>query len=325
MRESACAVGSPPGFPYPLIDRVVCLEPGVRAVGVKLVSVNEPYFRGHFPGAPVLPGVLMCEAFAQLGAYVAGGPDALRLVAVERARFRRVVVPGDELRLEVARWGEGPTWHLRGVATVGQRTRLFQFASVGAPPQDRKYRGEPSTLELGDDNVVREFASLHPGTASGGMATRVGNGCLFMATAHVAHDCLIGNHVIIANGGALGGHCVIEDHAIVGALAGVHQFARIGESALCAAGAMVALDVPPFCIAAGDRARLRGVNVVGLRRRGVSPAAIQVLKRVYRVVFHRAGLLEPAIARAREVDGDVPEVARLLAFLERSERGVCRR
>jgi UDP-N-acetylglucosamine acyltransferase len=368
----------------------------VRAVGTKRVSANEPYFAGHFPGAPVLPGVMLCEALVQLGSRVADEHD-LRLVAVEKARFRRPVLPGDTLRLEVTCAVPGPPWRLRGVATTASATtpvlvaeieftaappagprvhptalvaagaeladgvtvgpyavigphvrigrdaaiaahavvtgrttlgsgcRVFSFASVGAPPQDLKYRGEPSTLAIGDGTIVREFASINPGTAAGGMATRIGNACLFMVSSHVAHDCVVGDHVVLANGAALGGHVVADDYAIVGGLAGVHQYVRIGESALCAAGAMVSMDVPPFCTVAGDRARLHGLNVVGLRRRGFSGATIAALKRAYRLVFQGAGgLRREALARARAAHGDVTEVGRLLDFVAASRRGVCR-
>jgi UDP-N-acetylglucosamine acyltransferase len=392
VNEPQRGAAPPPGFPYRLVDRVVAVEPGVRAVGTKLVSANEPYFAGHFPGAPVLPGVLICEAFVQLGAALTADEGGLRLVAVDRARFRRPVLPGDALRLEVECLEQRPSWRLRGTATagdtvvaeveltaagpggpgihptavvartaeldtgvvvgafavvgpavrigreswvgphaviegrttVGAHNRIFQFASVGAVPQDLKYRGEPSALELGDDNTVREFTSLQPGTAGGGMVTRIGSGCLFMVNSHVGHDCLLGDNVVLANGAALGGHCVIERHAIVGALAGVHQFVRVGESALCAAGAMVSKDVPPFCTAAGDRARLYGLNLVGLRRRGFSPATVAALKRAYRLLFGATRAWRAAVAETEAALGAVPEVARLLAFLAASRRGVCR-
>lgn len=389
------AVPPPTSFPWPLVDRVVEVEPQRRAVGEKLVSANEPYFVGHFPGAPVFPGVVLCEALAQLATVVAED-EAVRLVGVERARFRRPVLPGETLRLEVQTLEAGPPWRMRGTATLGSslvaevdftaaadaavrlhptavvargaelergvrvdayavvgpfvrvgadtwigphavvegrttlgaRNRIFQFASVGAVPQDLKYRGEPSTLEIGDDNLVREYASINPGTAGGGMVTRVGSGCLLMVSSHVAHDCIVGDHVILANGAALGGHVRIDDWGIVGGLAGVHQFVRVGESALCAAGAMVSRDVPPFCTVAGDRARLRGLNTVGLRRRGVSAETILALKRAYRALFGSArltaGSRRESLAQVRETLGHVPEVARLVDFVASSSRGVSR-
>ena len=211
-----------------------------------------------------------------------------------------------------------------GRTTLGARNRVFSFASVGVIPQDLKYRGEPSSLELGDDNVIREYVSLNPGTTGGGMVTRVGSGCLFMVSSHVAHDCQVGDHVILANGAALGGHVIVEDYGIVGGLAGVHQHVRVGESALCAAGAMVSMDVPPYCTVAGDRARLHGLNVVGLRRRGFETDVIGALKRAYRALFLAHVPRHAALARVRERWGDVPAVARLCDFIATSQRGVCR-
>src|SRR5438132_12620460 len=144
------------------------------------------------------------------------------------------------------------------------------------------------------------------------MATRTGKGCVFMVNAHVGHDCRLGDHVIVSPGAALGGHVTIEDHAIIGGLVGVHQFVRIGESALCAAGAMVSMDVPPFCVAAGGRARLGGLNVVGLPRRGFTSATLAALKRAYRMLFQAPGTRRDAVAHTRDAVGHVPEVARLL-------------
>jgi UDP-N-acetylglucosamine acyltransferase len=380
------------GFPYLLVDRMLECEAGVRALASKLVSANEPYFVGHFPGVPVVPGVILCEALAQVGRVVAGGDEALQLATVERARFRRPVQPGDALVLEVRARQDGPPWRMRGVVrdgetvvaevefalgvrpgpwihptaavapgaeladgvrigayavigphvrigrdsivgphtvvtgrtTLGERNHIYQFASVGEEPQDLKYKGEQSRLTIGDDNLIREYVSVNPGTEGGGMETRIGSHCLLMVSSHVAHDCRLGDWVILANGVALGGHVQIDDFATVGGLAGVHQFSRVGESALCAAGAMVSQDVPPFCIVAGDRARLYGLNVVGLQRRGLPQEAVRAIKRAYRLLFQAKEPWEVAVARTRTELGDVAEVARLLAFIEASQRGICR-
>jgi UDP-N-acetylglucosamine acyltransferase len=211
-----------------------------------------------------------------------------------------------------------------GRTVLGARNQIFPFASVGLRPQDLKYHGEASTVTVGDDNMIREYVSINPGTEGGGMETVVGNGCLFMVSSHVGHDCRLADHVILANGVALGGHVVVESQARIGGLAGVHQFTRIGESALCAAGAMVSLDVPPYCMAAGDRARLLGLNVVGLKRRGFSDEQIRTIKRAYRLIFHGDGARREALARARATFPDSPEVGHLVDFVAASERGVCR-
>ena len=179
-------------------------------------------------------------------------------------------------------------------------------------------------MDIGDDTCIREHVSVHSGTAAGGMVTRVGSGCLLMVSAHVGHDSQLARNIVVAAGAAIGGHVVIDDFAIIGGLVGVHQFARIGESALCAAGAMVSSDVPPYVTVAGDRARLFGLNTIGLRRRGFGAETIRALKRAYRLLFHGDVGRSEAMARTRAAFGDVPEVERLLRFVAASTRGVCR-
>lgn len=213
---------------------------------------------------------------------------------------------------------------IEGNTSIGESNRIFPFASIGLVPQDLKYRGEDSTLVIGSRNIIREFTTLHPGTAGGGMITRVGDGNLLMNYTHIAHDCLLGDGNILANGAQLGGHVVIESSVVVGALVGVHQFVRIGESALLGAGSMVSQDVPPFCNATGDRARLHGLNTVGLKRRGFSAEQISTLKRAYRILFQSRLTAAAAVKRVREELPAVPEVERLAAFIEASQRGVCR-
>lgn len=218
----------------------------------------------------------------------------------------------------------GPHVVIEGRTTIGARNQIFQFASIGAMPQDLKYQGEDSELRIGDDNRIREFCTLQPGTEGGGMLTRIGNGNLLMNYSHIAHDCLLGDHNTVANGVQLGGHVVIEHGAVLGALAGIHQFVRVGESALVGAGSMVSQDVPPFCNATGDRATLHGLNSVGLKRRGISDATIQVIKRAYRIMFQSGLRTVEAIARIRAEIHGIPEVERFVDFIESSERGVCR-
>jgi UDP-N-acetylglucosamine acyltransferase len=218
----------------------------------------------------------------------------------------------------------GPHVVIEGRTTIGRENQIFQFASVGAIPQDKKYRGEESQLIIGDGNAIREFATLHIGTTGGGMVTRIGNANLLMNYSHVAHDCCIGNQVVLANGATLAGHVAIEDFVTVGGLVAVHQFTRIGESALLAGGAMVSQDVPPYCIATGDRAHLNGLNLIGLKRRGLTSEDISTLKKAYRVLFAEGLPLKEAIARLREKYEPSAVVARLTAFLEESQRGICR-
>jgi UDP-N-acetylglucosamine acyltransferase len=219
----------------------------------------------------------------------------------------------------------GPHAVIEGRTTIGARNRIFQFAALGAIPQDMKYQGESTELILGDDNQIREFTTLHIGTGGGGGITRLGNRNLVMATVHVAHDCQIGDGVILANGVALAGHVKIADQVICGGLSAVHQFARIGRHAFVSAGSMVSMDVPPFCTVQGDRAELIGLNTVGLTRHGFAPETITSLKAAYKTLF-RSGLgLKEALEKARtDQKPACPEVDELLAFATASERGVTR-
>jgi UDP-N-acetylglucosamine acyltransferase len=218
----------------------------------------------------------------------------------------------------------GPHVVIDGHTRIGSDNRIFQFASVGAIPQDKKYQGEDSALVIGDHNVIREYATLNPGTQGGGMVTRVGDHNLFMVYSHVAHDCQVGNNVIMANCATLAGHVTIEDHATLGGLVAVHQFVRIGESAFLAGGAMVSLDVPPYCTATGDRAHLHGLNLVGLKRRGFGAEQIAAIKRVYRTLFTEGLSLKDALTAIRNSFPSSPEVAHLADFVEASTRGICR-
>jgi UDP-N-acetylglucosamine acyltransferase len=213
---------------------------------------------------------------------------------------------------------------IEGRTTLGEGNVLFQFATVGSVPQDLKYKGEPSELIIGNHNTIREFVSLNPGTAGGGMVTRVGDGNLLMMHCHIAHDCILGSHNIIANGATLGGHVVIEDYVIVGGLVGIHQFTKIGKGAILGAGSMVSKDVPPYCNATGDRARLHGLNLEGLKRRGFAPEKIEALKKAYRIMFRSNLKTRAAIVKIRQELSDYAEAQQLASFIENSQRGICR-
>jgi UDP-N-acetylglucosamine acyltransferase len=211
-----------------------------------------------------------------------------------------------------------------GLTRVGARTRIHPFAALGGDPQDKTFAGERTRLEIGVDNVIREGATIHVGTPRGGGCTRIGDDNLIMNGAHVAHDCQVGSHVIVASFVGLAGHVAVEDHAVLGAYTGVHQFARVGESVMTAANSMLSQDAPPFAMVAGDRARVVGLNVVGVRRRGLSDEALRALKHAFHLLFASKLRLETALARVREELPDAPEVARLVRFLESSTRGFCR-
>jgi UDP-N-acetylglucosamine acyltransferase len=213
---------------------------------------------------------------------------------------------------------------IEGRTTIGEGNVIFQFATVGSVPQDLKYKGEPSELIIGNHNTIREFVSINPGTAGGGMVTRVGERNLLMMYCHIAHDCVLGSYNIIANGATLGGHVVIEDYVIVGGLVGIHQFTKVGRGAILGAGSMVSKDVPPYCNATGDRARLHGLNLEGLRRRGIGKAKIEALKKAYRIMFRSKLKTREAIAEVRQELSGCDEAEQLVTFVENSERGVCR-
>jgi UDP-N-acetylglucosamine acyltransferase len=218
----------------------------------------------------------------------------------------------------------GPHVVITGHTRIGARNRIFQFSSIGEIPQDKKYGGEATRLEIGDDNTVREFCSFNCGTAQDAGATRVGNGNWFMAYVHLAHDCQIGNHTIFANNAQLAGHVHIGDHVILGGYTGVHQFCRVGAHSITGIGSVVLQDIPPYITASGDTAKPYGINAEGLKRRGFAADTITQLKRAYKTLYRSSLTLEQARkALARQVK-DCPEVQALLDFLAGTTRGIIR-
>ncbi len=210
---------------------------------------------------------------------------------------------------------------------IGENNQIFPQSSVGAPPQDLKYRGEDCWTRIGNNNMIREFATIHRGTVTGNSETVVGNNNLFMSYSHVAHDCIIGNGVVMANVATLAGHVTIEDNAILGGLVAVHQFTSIGTNAMVGGGTMVSLDILPYTTATSGRRRdtkLRGLNLIGLKRRGFSDETISHLKKAYRTLFMANLKLSDAVARIETEIKGCTEVDYLLAFIARSERGFSR-
>jgi UDP-N-acetylglucosamine acyltransferase len=211
---------------------------------------------------------------------------------------------------------------IKEYTTIGARCRIFQFAALGEIPQDLKFSGELSHLVIGDDNTVREFATMHRGTAGGGGITRVGHGNLFMAYTHVAHDCIIGDGIIMSNAATLGGHILVEDKAILGGFVAVHQFSRIGRHAFIGGASAVTRDVPPYTMAVGNRAKLVGLNLVGLKRSGFADTTLQSLRQSFEILFTSGLNLKEAVAQVREDIPPIPEIQHLLWFVESSERGL---
>jgi UDP-N-acetylglucosamine acyltransferase len=383
-------------YPSYLLDAIVHHEPGRRLVAAKNVTVNEEFFQGHFPGAPVMPGVLMIEALTQVATVLLlereGRGLQVYLRGVDNAKFRRQVVPGDRLHLEVslgrrhrplarahciARSGEtvvaetdlllevrraadidpraivdpsaeigagtvigpnatiganvkigrnckvGASAVIEGPTEIGDDTQVYPFASVGLNPQDLKYRGELTRLTIGRGNIFREFVTIHRGTEVGGGLTSIGDRNLFMAYAHVAHDCHIGNDTIFGNGATLGGHVTVEDFATISAFSGVHQFCRVGEHAFIGGYSVVTKDALPYAKSVGNRARIYGLNTVGLLRRGFSEDTVSKLKRAYRYLLVSRLNTSRALREIEQDDTLVcPEVAYLVQFIRHSQRGV---
>lgn len=389
-------------YPSLLLDTVVEHEPGTRMVAIKNVTVNEEYFQGHFPGTPLMPAVMMIESLAQVATLLLLSelaPESLassvraELREVSGAKFRRQVMPGDQLRLEVvvrerssesavvravastenrtvaeanllivfrsaaaeihdtalvhprARLGTGSVVGPHAVigpdVVLGERCRvdasavidggteigddchIFPFASIGLIPQDLKFKGEETRLVVGARNVFREGVTVNRGTRGGGGLTQIRDDNVFMAYAHVAHDCVIGDRNIFGPGATLGGHVVIEDDAQVSAYSGVQQYCRVGRQAFVGGYSAVTKDALPYGRTVGNRARLIDLNTIGLVRRECPADTIVRLRRAYRYLLQSKLNTTQALDRIQaDASLSCPEVDYLLEFIRSSKRGV---
>lgn len=392
----------PHRYPFLLIDRIIELEEGKRAVAIKNVTMNEPFFQGHFPDHPIMPGVLILEALAQVGVVMALRMPATEgklvyFAGIDGVRFRRPVVPGDQLRLEVeAVWFRGQLGKMKGKATVngeiaaegefmfsladrnvggvkihstasvhpkallgknveigpysvigpevkigdgtkidahcfivgwttiGKENIFSQGVVVGAPPQDIKYKGEKGEIIIGDKNHIREFVTIHMPSAGG--KTKIGNENFIMVHAHIPHNCTIGNQVVIGGYAGLAGYTEIEDQVIVGGLAGVHQFVRVGRGTMIGAQSKVTQDIPPFMLVEGNPAQVRGVNSIGLQRRGISIDTQSEIKKAFKLIYESGHNTAEAAKEIKKRLRSHPEIEQIVSFLEKeSHRGISKK
>ena len=218
----------------------------------------------------------------------------------------------------------GPHVVINGPTTIGKDNTIYQFASIGEDPQDKKYADELTRLEIGDRNVIREFCTMHRGTQQDQGVTLIGDDNLFMAYTHVAHDCVVGNHVIMANGASIAGHVHVDDHAILGGFTLVHQFTQIGEFSFSAMGSAITQDVPPYVMVGGRPTRPHGINSVGMERNGKSPEVIRQIRKAYKILYKNNLRLEDAIEEMEDMAGESNELSNMVSFLRNVTRGILR-
>ncbi len=393
----------PHRYPFLLVDRIVELEEGKRAVGIKNVTINEPYFEGHFPNYPIMPGALIVEAMAQVGVFMAmRHPESegklVYFAGIDNVRFRKPVIPGDQLRIEVeVVWVRGSIGKMKAVATVdgaivtegefmfslvpreigkakihstatihpsailgenvevgpyvmigpevkiGDRTvidshtviikqttigadnHIHHGCSIGSPPQDYRYKGEKGFVEIGDRNIIREFSTIHLPVGEG-EKTVVGSDNFIMVHAHIPHNAKVGNHIIIGGYVGIGGYTAIEDQAVIGGMAGIHQYCRIGRLAMVGAHSKVTQDIPPFMLVDGNPAQVRGINSVGLERRGISVEAQSEIKKAFKTIYQSKLNTREAIEEIKKKLRPLEEIKHIIKFLEEgTERGISKK
>ena len=218
----------------------------------------------------------------------------------------------------------GPFCHITGNTKIGKNNKIYSHSVLGTAPQDLKYKGEPTKLIIGDNNTIREFVTINRGTMTGNQVTKIGNNNLIMAYSHIAHDCIIGNNVVLANAATLAGHVQIEDFAIIGGLTAFHQFTRMGQYAIVGGASAVAQDILPYGMAAGNRARHYGLNLVGLKRHNFSKESIKLIKKAFRIIFNPKIPNDEVIEHLKKLDENSEHILHLIEFLKNSNRGICR-
>ena len=230
---------------------------------------------------------------------------------------------GPDVEIDEGTW-IGPHVVIRGPTKIGKDNKIFQFTSIGEDPQDKKYQGEKTFLQIGDRNIIREFCTFNRGTVQDKSTTSIGHDNLFMAYVHIAHDCQVGNHTIFANNASLAGHVIVEDHAILGGFCGVFQSCRVGANSFASMGAMIDKDVPPFVKVSGYYAKPFGLNTVGLKRRGFEMSKIIELRRAYKTIYRKGLTVKQALIKLTEMVGQCPDVQMFIDFISGSERGIVR-
>lgn len=218
----------------------------------------------------------------------------------------------------------GPQVVIQGPTKIGKDNKIYQFASLGEAPQDKKFRGEDTFLEIGDRNIIREFCTFNRGTAQDNSITRIGDDNLFMAYVHIAHDCVVGNHTIFANNASLAGHVIVEDHVILSGFAGVYQACRVGAHSFASMGSMIDKDVPPFVKVSGYYAKPFGLNTVGMKRRGFAALTMLNLRRAYKIIYRKGFTAKQAVEQMRNMLIECPEIQMFIDFITASERGIIR-